>query len=163
VTKGIISEAVKNTEYWRLIDPEGKQPGLMGWWPSRAVTFIDNHDTGSTQQHWPFPHGQEETGYAYILSHPGMPTVMWEHYFDQGLDGAIKNLINVRKRNGINSRSKLDIKLAHADIYVAHVDDKLVVKLGPKHDMPAELVPNEHEGWKVAAAGPNYCVWEKTN
>lgn len=21
----------------------------MGWWPSRAVTFLDNHDTGSTQ------------------------------------------------------------------------------------------------------------------
>ena len=28
---------------------------MLGWWPSRAVTFIDNHDTGSTQAHWPFP------------------------------------------------------------------------------------------------------------
>lgn len=39
-------EAVKNTEYWRLIDPEGKPPGFLGWWPSKAVTFVDNHDTG---------------------------------------------------------------------------------------------------------------------
>ncbi len=23
--------------------------------PSRAITFIDNHDTGSTLNHWPFP------------------------------------------------------------------------------------------------------------
>ena len=36
-------------ELWRLRDSQGKPPGLMGWWPSRAVTFIENHDTGSTQ------------------------------------------------------------------------------------------------------------------
>jgi hypothetical protein len=41
-----LQEAVKNTEYWRLIDPEGKPPGFLGWWPSKAVTFVDNHDTG---------------------------------------------------------------------------------------------------------------------
>ena len=29
--------------------------GVLGWWPSRAVTFLDNHDTGSIQAHWPFP------------------------------------------------------------------------------------------------------------
>ena len=27
-------------------------PGLLGWMPSHAVTFLDNHDTGSTQAHW---------------------------------------------------------------------------------------------------------------
>ena len=32
--------------------------------------------TGSTQGHWPFPQGQEETGYAYILTHPGMPCIL---------------------------------------------------------------------------------------
>ncbi|KAK7850293.1 putative alpha-amylase 2 [Quercus suber] len=53
-TKGILQEAVKG-QLWRLRDPQGKPPGLMGWWPSRAVTFLDNHDTGSTQAHWPFP------------------------------------------------------------------------------------------------------------
>lgn len=46
VTKGILNEAVKNTQFWRLRDEAGKAPGLLGWWPSRTVTFIDNHDTG---------------------------------------------------------------------------------------------------------------------
>lgn len=36
-------------QYWRLRDSKGKPPGVMGWWPSRAITFLDNHDTGSTQ------------------------------------------------------------------------------------------------------------------
>ncbi len=66
-----------------------------------------------------------------------------------------------RKRNGIDSRSSLSIKLAEADIYVAHVSDKLVVKLGPRSDMPQELVPQENEGWKIAATGKDFCVWEK--
>lgn len=45
-TKGILAEAVRHTQYWRLIDHEGRMPGLAGYWPSRSVTFIDNHDTG---------------------------------------------------------------------------------------------------------------------
>ena len=35
-------------EYWRLIDSQGRPPGLLGMWPSRAVTFIENHDTGTS-------------------------------------------------------------------------------------------------------------------
>lgn len=42
-------EALKKRELWRLRDAQGKPPGVVGMWPSRAVTFIDNHDTGSTQ------------------------------------------------------------------------------------------------------------------
>lgn len=42
-----VQEAVRNTEYWRMRDDSGKAPGLLGWWPSRAVTFLDNHDTGA--------------------------------------------------------------------------------------------------------------------
>ena len=46
VTKGVLNEALGNTQLWRLRDEQGKNPGLTGWWPSRSVTFIDNHDTG---------------------------------------------------------------------------------------------------------------------
>ncbi|KAL2904364.1 Alpha-amylase 3 chloroplastic [Bienertia sinuspersici] len=42
-------QVLERCEYWRLSDPKGKPPGVVGWWPSRAVTFIENHDTGSTQ------------------------------------------------------------------------------------------------------------------
>ncbi|GMN20622.1 hypothetical protein TIFTF001_043132 [Ficus carica] len=48
-TKGILHAALERCEYWRLSDAKGKAPGVVGWWPSRAVTFIENHDTGSTQ------------------------------------------------------------------------------------------------------------------
>jgi hypothetical protein len=42
----LLQEAVKHCEYWRLADSKNKAPGLIGWWPQRAVTFVDNHDTG---------------------------------------------------------------------------------------------------------------------
>ena len=44
-----ILQAIERCEYWRLSDSKGKPPGVVGWWPSRAVTFIENQDTGSTE------------------------------------------------------------------------------------------------------------------
>ena len=41
---------MKHTQYDRLKDGRGKAPGLLGWWPEKACTFVDNHDTGSSQQ-----------------------------------------------------------------------------------------------------------------
>jgi alpha-amylase len=79
-------------------------------WKNRAVTFLENHDTGyrtneagsAEQDHerdsflndW-----QVEQGYAHLLAHPGVPTVFWKHYFDWGGDlrERIKALINARK------------------------------------------------------------------
>jgi hypothetical protein len=29
----------------RRYNQAGKPPGLVGWWPQRSVTFLDNHDT----------------------------------------------------------------------------------------------------------------------
>ena len=67
-------------------------------WPTRAVTFIDNHDTGSTQKHWPFPSDHVGAGYAYIFTHPGLPCVFWDHYFTWGaeLHKTIETLAEVR-------------------------------------------------------------------
>jgi alpha-amylase len=53
-------------------------------WPSRAITFIDNHDTGSTLNHWPFPNNHLQEGYAYILTHPGTPCVFYDHLYAEG-------------------------------------------------------------------------------
>jgi hypothetical protein len=55
-------------------------------WPGRAVTFVDNHDTGSTQNHWPFVPDRVGAGYAYILTHPGIPCIFWDHYFTWGAE-----------------------------------------------------------------------------
>lgn len=46
-TKGVLQEALGRSELWRLVDAQGRPPGVLGMWPSRAITFLDNHDTVS--------------------------------------------------------------------------------------------------------------------
>jgi glycosidase len=83
-------------ELWRLRDAKGKAPGLIGWWPEQSITFVENHDTGSSQKLWPFPAERLAAGYVYILTHPGTPCVFSEHYFDQpGLQDTIEALLQV--------------------------------------------------------------------
>ena len=50
-------------------------------------------------------------GYAYLLTHPGTPCVMWDHYFDWGddLKGKLAALLQAREAAGVHSRSKLEI------------------------------------------------------
>ncbi len=49
--------------------------------PEDAVTFVDNHDTGSNQGHWALTSDKVGAAYALILTHPGFPCVSWSHYF----------------------------------------------------------------------------------
>ncbi len=104
---GILQEAMGRGEYWRLIDSQGRPPGLLGMWPSRAVTFIENHDTGSTLNHWPFPSSHLLEGYAYIITHPGSPCIFYDHFFAEGLGQGIREMIKIRSRLGIQCRSKV--------------------------------------------------------
>lgn len=155
-TKGILQAAVQG-ELWRLKDSNGGPPGLIGIRPKNAVTFIDNHDTGSTQNLWPFPADKVSQGYAYILTHPGIPSVFYDHFFDWGKKEEISKLSAIRLRNGITSTSKVEILAADADLYVAKIDGKIITKIGPKNDL-GNLIPPE---FKVAASGVDYAVWEK--
>ena len=104
---GILQEAMGRGEYWRLVDSQGRPPGLLGMWPSRAVSFIENHDTGSTLNHWPFPHDHLHEGYAYIMTHPGTPCIFWDHFWAEGLGESIRSLINVRRSHNLQCRSKV--------------------------------------------------------
>ncbi|KAK9918323.1 hypothetical protein WJX75_003181 [Coccomyxa subellipsoidea] len=160
-TKGILQEAVKNCQYWRLRDENNKPPGVIGYWPEQSVTFIDNHDTGSTQQHWPFPDSHVDLGYAYLFTHPGNPTIFWDHYFDNGYKGVIDQLVQLRKRAGITAGSKIEILAADHDFYVARINDNVTIKMGPRYDM-GDLLPKEEEGWKFAVSGTDFGIWEKT-
>jgi alpha-amylase len=157
-TKGILQEAVKG-QLWRLRDPNNKPPGMIGYWPAKAVTFIDNHDTGSTQGHWAFPSEHVMQGYAYILTHPGIPCIFYDHFYDWGFKDEIKALIKLRHRNDIKADSKIHIVTAENDLYLAVIDEKVVVKLGFRHDI-GDLAPSPEE-YDMAACGKNYCVWEK--
>ncbi|GAV78396.1 Alpha-amylase domain-containing protein/PPR domain-containing protein/Alpha-amyl_C2 domain-containing protein/PPR_2 domain-containing protein, partial [Cephalotus follicularis] len=155
-TKGILQAAVQG-ELWRLKDADGKPPGMIGLLPQNAVTFIDNHDTGSTQNFWPFPSDKVMQGYAYILTHPGTPSIFYDHFFDWGLKEEISKLVAIRSTNGINTTSKINILASDYDLYVAAIDDKVIMKIGPKHDV-GDLIPFN---FLVAASGQDYCVWVK--
>ncbi len=37
---------------------------------------------------------------------------------------------------------------------------RVVLKMGPKHDM-GDLLPKEEDGWKFAMAGNDWAVWER--
>ena len=153
-TKGILQQAV-NGELWRLSN-NGGAPGLIGWWPAQAVTFVDNHDTGSSQNYWPFPGDKVMQGYAYILTHPGIPTVFWDHFYDWGLHDEIEALIAVRKDNGLHSESNLVIKAAQWDLYAAEIDGKVAMKIGPGSWSP------QGADWVLRTWGNDYAVWKKT-
>lgn len=159
-TKGILHSALHN-EYWRLIDPQGKPPGVMGWWPSRAVTFLENHDTGSTQGHWPFPRDKLMQGYAYILTHPGTPVVFYDHFYDFGLHDQIAELLTARNRCGIHCRSPVKIIIANAEGYVAKVGDNLVMKIGNVDWNPSKQNDLIGRWERFLDHGSDCQLWEK--
>jgi alpha-amylase len=156
-TKWQLMLAVNNNEYYRLKDPDGKPIGAIGWWPSMCVTFIDNHDTGPSpgggQQLWAFPQDKREIGYAYILTHPGIPCVYWYDYFESGtyLKNVIDTLIRIRKAQHIHSTSPIVIIKAEASEYVASINSNTIVKLGPGMTF--------NTNWTLAAYGTNWAVW----
>lgn len=157
-TKGILQEACRNCQYWRLRDSDGKPPGMLGWMPKYAVTFIDNHDTGSSQGHWPFPNDKVLVGYAYIITHPGIPSVFWDHIMDWGDDHRrrISDLLKARRDSGIPVDAPVSIKSAEHDQYIAEIGSPpaLRVALGPKH-------AGDPGGnyWSAGPAGKEYRVW----
>jgi alpha-amylase len=83
----------------------------------------------------------------------------YDHFYDWGLKEEIKSLIEVRKRNDIKANSKCHIVAAENDLYVATIDDRVVVKIGSCFNM-GDLTPNPDE-FSIAAAGKDYCVWER--
>lgn len=67
--------------------------------------------------------------------------------------------VSVRKRAGIRAGSKLEILAAEPDMYVARCNRNVTVKLGPRYDMPCELVPRKEDGWVLASSGHDFAVW----
>ncbi len=157
-TKGILQQAVGAGEYWRLADSVGKPSGLIGWWPANAVTFIENHDTSPSSKPaaraWPFPSDKVLAGYAYILTHPGIPCIFWPHFFDWGIKDSLSALIKIRRASGLTSTSSVNILKAEQGLYAAVIDGKVAMKLGDKTWDPGA-------GWKPAAEGRSYTVWTK--
>lgn len=152
--KGILHAVFERDEYWRLDDGKGKPPSVVGWWPSRSVTFLENHDTGSTQGHWRFPEESLEEGYAYLMTHPGTPSVFLDHIEQEKLRSVIVELGSLRKRNKIHCRSQVKILRADSQVYVAETDGKVLMKMGPGNYAPPSAE------WNMAAQGKRWAIWE---
>tara|TARA_B100000745_G_scaffold89947_1_gene56519 strand:- start:2837 stop:8629 length:5793 start_codon:yes stop_codon:yes gene_type:complete len=146
-------------QFWRLKDAAGKPAGLIGLDPKYAVTFLDNHDTGpsetcfSGQYHWAVDCDKIVMGYAYIMTHPGIPTVYWPHYFDMGHGAQIDQLMAIRKDNGLHSESVVNIVAAEQGLYAAIVDNKVALKMGN-----VEWTPTGAD-WSIAASGTDWAIW----
>ncbi|MGC3996793.1 MAG: alpha-amylase C-terminal beta-sheet domain-containing protein [Anaeromyxobacter sp.] len=158
VTKPLLMQAFSYNDFGKL-NNGGKPAGIIGSNPAYAVTFLDNHDTGPApggQNHWAFPSANVEQGYAYILTHPGTPSVFWSHYFDWGtpLQTAIKNMIAIRKAQGITSTSSVSIQAADSSRYAAIVNGNTAVKVGPGDWAPSAGL------WVVGQSGTNYAIWQ---
>lgn len=159
-TKGLLNQALATGQYGRLRDSAGRPAGGIGWWAQKMVTFVDNHDTGPStacnqgQNHWPVPCNRILPAYAYILTHPGIPTVYYPHVYDFSLREPIAALIRVRQQQGLNATSRVSIRKAENRLYAAVIDGKVAVKIGARSWQPGA-------GWVLATSGEQYAVWTK--
>jgi alpha-amylase len=73
----------------------------------------------------------------------------------------IQNLTAIRKRNNINANSNCRIITAEGDLYMAAIDEKIVMKIGSRYDV-GNLAPPSPD-FSIVASGNDYCVWEKNS
>lgn len=81
----------------------------------------------------------------------------YDAYIEWGLKEPIKKVTEIRKRNGVTATSRVNILAAEADLYMAEIDNKIIVKIGPKMDLVNLLPPNV----QVATSGQDYAVWKR--
>ncbi len=165
-TKVDLGDAIRFNNFGGLRDFAGNAGGLLGINPTKTVTFLDNHDTGEAQQccgsGFIFPTNPTDLrkGYAYILTHPGVPMVFWTHYFDQSesFRSSIKSMIALRKDIRIFSGSKLSIDRAEDGLYAAYIDGRngtLAMKIGNRNWAP------NGSGWTLRLSGTDYAIWSQ--
>ena len=177
--------------FFTLKDNKGNYDALYGYgngigmvgdntdgyaWKNKAVTFLKNHDTGyrtnedgTPQQHHEFEdfHNdwQVEQGYAYILTHPGLPTVFWKHYFDWGEDlrNKITALINTRKVAGVHAGSTVHTQhnARKKGVYGARIVGRfgdLYIRIGGSDTDWQPFYSNYHD-YREYARGSGWKVW----
>ena len=170
---------VSNNNYGLLAD----NANLVISQPSDAVTFVDNHDTGSTQKHWYLDPVDVGTAYAFILTHPGVPCVAWQHYFTFAESGSIVDsyqyiggntvpgtsntyrkhidyLIELRNRVGIEYDDTVVTTGTTSSCYVGEIvgnNGTLLVKIGNV----TAATGTGYAGNNPIYAGTNFAIWEK--
>jgi hypothetical protein len=131
-----------------------------------SVTFLDNHDTGCINRNDCdniFSNNIIEInkGYAYLLTHPGIPMIWIYHYLFSDSTGALKKnieeLIVIRKSNNIHANSKVEVLETvngSNGYYLSIVDDTLLIKIGDGNYQADEQ-------WRVLKSEKGYTIWSK--
>lgn len=173
VLKGFLNHVFGKTDgaenkYYGLL---GSKDTLYKEMPEYAVTFVENHDTGSTQGHWPIDNQDLGTAYAFILTHPGIPCVAYQHYFtgdtsdcvgstivpgtEITLQEHIDYLVKLRKACGIENTSEVEILETKPAFYQA------IIK-GTKANVLISLGNGEisvPKGYKKLHFGQDFVIW----
>jgi alpha-amylase len=137
--------------------------GLVGYWPSHAVTFVENHDTEHTREEEHqrnnqdirhFPGRRVAMAYAFLLTHPGVPCVYWQHLFDWDAytRERVERLLRIRQEAGLHAAAPVQVHEAGKGLYAATVEGRVAVKLGSRSWSPGH-------GWRVASDGEQFAVW----
>ena len=164
-THTLLVQALQYNDYYLLLNQTtGKGPaGVIGVLPAMEITFVDNHDTGPAencnvgQNEDPVPCGDVMQGYAYVLTHPGIPTIYYPHVYYWNLRGQILPLVNARHAAGVTSTSTVSVQTAVSGLYAAIITGtahNLAMKIGPNG-----WAPTGGTGWTLLTSGTNYAVW----
>ncbi|WP_291859415.1 starch-binding protein [Marinilabilia sp.] len=144
------------TELVWLSGSANQPAGLIhnDYYKKYAITFVDNHDTGRSDNPSRFT-GNVLAAYAFILSSPGIPCVWMNHWNNTSYKTKINELIEARKLAGIHSESAVTVNQSAQNLYVATttgLTGSLIVKIGTgSYDAPA--------GYTLQTVGTDYAVW----
>ena len=134
---------------------------IMGGWPAKAVTFLDNHDTiRKPYSDFPADNKRLVQGYAFLLTHPGLPCIFWNHLFKRDNSYAYDKIIALcqfRVENNITNQSHVDVLVAQPDCYTARINDNIIVKIGDSFWSPYGI-PGF---WELKLSGHGWAVWKR--
>jgi len=151
-----LSNAVANDNYNGMCCP----PGVMDKSPAYSVPFTDNHDTARDDRFGGGSWDNIKMGYAYILTHPGVPCIFWTDWNDSSTRTVITKLISIRAEVGVTT-SGLYIydhtNGLYSAIITAPTGKQVAVKLGSGNWDPSSV----SSGWTLALSGNRFAVWMK--
>ncbi|CAN1208669.1 hypothetical protein TUMEXPCC7403_00510 [Tumidithrix helvetica PCC 7403] len=131
---------------------------VTGGWPAKSVTFLDNHDT-IRQAYGDFPRDAKRLiqGYVFLLTHPGIPCIYWEHMYSIGskVFDNISNLGKLRGQQNITNLSQVQVLQADRNCYAAKIDHRTIVKIGDSFWNPS----GQSGSWDLKISGDGWAIW----
>ena len=146
----ILQKAISQNSFQSLSNPAA----VLSFNSSLAVTFISNHDLYRST---PFGNNNQILqGYAYILTHPGVPCVFFGDYQNSFLAPSIMQLMALRVSMGIHHNSRMTVDVATNGKYAAYIqglNGSLAVKIGTDYWVPTS------SNFTLALTGTNFQIW----